>query len=134
MSSLSGQTAKTKRKPSSNSPPRPRQAVLLVLSPDGYLELFADSNVDVRVERLPVAQARAAEVMGEDYLEATLPRRYRELYWPGKRRATAIVRPLRPSTIDAANRAERTMRELNELLDSLNTDDQQEEDIIAWTL
>ncbi|MEQ8211043.1 MAG: hypothetical protein RH917_14545 [Lacipirellulaceae bacterium] len=112
----------------------PRQPVLVVTDGDGYLEIFAEKNLDVRIERLPVAHAHAAEVIAEDYLEATLPRRYRELYWPGKRRATAVVRPLRPLTIDAANRAERTMRDLDQLLDSLNTDDQHEEDIIAWTL
>ena len=43
------------------------------------------------------------EVMAEQYLEGTLPKRYRDLYWPIKRRAFFHVRIIRPLDIQDRN-------------------------------
>ena len=72
---------------------RPRQPiqrarVLVVLSPDGWCEAFAESHIDVRiVTKLDTP----CEALAEDALECRLPLLYRTLYIPQKCRAVGRV-------------------------------------------
>lgn len=92
---------------------KPRERVLLVRHGDGYVELFGGKHIDVHVANVPYLdltvpetdsiEARAErsryEIMALDYMEACLPRAYRDLYWPGNLRATDTHKKLRPSDI-----------------------------------
>jgi hypothetical protein len=77
----------------------PRQAVLVLAHADGWLEVFAEPNVDVRIAMVPTTGTIAGESLAEAYLELALSPRYRELHWPGKLRAADRLRVLRPSEL-----------------------------------
>lgn len=82
-------------------PPRPvhfapRPAVLVVLSPDNFCEVFASPGVKVAIaERLDVHPAD--EALAEQYLEAGLPAWARDIFRPMDLVATLAPRPATPS-------------------------------------
>ena len=65
-----------------------REKVLVVIEPDAFVQVFGESTVDARVQSLSPLDE------GEAWL-ASLPQAYRELFLPGKVRATGMcaVRP-----------------------------------------
>ena len=70
---------------------RGRARVLVVLAPDGFCEVFALPEVSALVvSRLAVGPAE--EVLADEFLDASLPRPYRELYWPNRLRAVGQCR------------------------------------------
>jgi len=79
-------------------PPRPRPlpprpSVLVVVSPDGFLEVFASPGVKVHVvERLAVGPQ--SESAADGLLELTLPTWARGIYWPRNLVATHAIRGL----------------------------------------
>jgi len=84
--------------------PRPqRYPVLAVSHPDGYIEVFADRNIDCKIARLPVAYSREAERQAESVMLDRLPPRYAELFWADHMRASGTTRPLFPSTLEDAD-------------------------------
>lgn len=80
------------------SPPR-RQAVLIAVHPDGYLEAFADKSVDVRFARHLDAHTPAGERLAEDCFEMLLPQRYRDLWRRDLLRACGTTDLLRPQAV-----------------------------------
>ena len=74
-----------------------RHKVLIVLHSDGFVEAFADKeHIDVETVVMP----HSSNVpLAEEYVELTIPRPYREIYFPGNRRAVDQVRTLLPSDI-----------------------------------
>ena len=77
-----------------NKPPRkPRQRtrVLVVLSSNGFVELFADKNVDFHVAQRLHVETIEAERLADDLLDITIPKPFRNLFFPGKLRATGLV-------------------------------------------
>lgn len=76
-----------------------REAVLIVVCGDHWIEAYAEKNVDVQIVFKPHVDTPEGEIAAEQYLEANLPTRYRKLFWPGKRRAADLVRVIRPSDI-----------------------------------
>ena len=79
--------------------PTQREAVLILAHGYGWLEAFAEKHVDVRIEMVPQVTTQAGEILAEEYVELSLPRRYRDVYWPGNRRAADMMRVVRPSDI-----------------------------------
>ena len=69
--------------------PRVRRVpVLVVLHPDGWVEIYGE-NLDVCVvTKLDGGDIPAAEVLAEQYLDLDIPRRFRPLYFPVNLRAT----------------------------------------------
>lgn len=80
--------------------PKQREAVLVVLHGDGWIESFADRHVDIHIAIMPRMETAEGQIAAEQFLETNLPHRYKSLYWPGNRRAADMVRTIRPS--DAA--------------------------------
>ena len=75
-----------------------RHKVLLVLHADGFIEAYADrDHVDVRTVVMP--HVPGGEILAEEYMELTLPRVYRDIFFPLNRRAVDNVRKLAPSQI-----------------------------------
>lgn len=74
-----------------SQPPYKRRKVLVVLHDDGFVEAFGHDDVDVKVVNLTSVPVRG-ESLAEDYLELTLPKPYRDVYWPGMSRATGFMR------------------------------------------
>jgi len=90
-----------------------RETVVIALHGDGFIEAFAERNVDILIARVP--HCPGSEVLAEDTFELMLPERYREVYFPGKARASAQNRPLSPSTIRDASFVEDMLGTLNRL-------------------
>ena len=84
-------------------PSRPsRQAVLVAIHADGYLEAFAGKSVDVRFVRIPQAHSRFGEQVAEACFELMLPRRYRDLWRCDLLRSNGTTYPLTAqSALDA---------------------------------
>jgi hypothetical protein len=85
----------TRRKPLAC---KERVKVLVVLHANGWAEVYADDHVDVRVvNRLFVENEDAMLANTIDaYMEGTMPRTYRNLYWPRKLRATGLCEKVTP--------------------------------------
>ncbi len=108
--------------------PTQREAVLILSHGDGWLEAFAQKHVDVRIEMVPYMTTPAGKTLAEEYVELSIPKQYRDVYWPNLRRAADIMRIVRPSDI--------AWREYNlELLRAIEQlGNQQEEGRKVWTL
>ena len=97
-----------------STPPRSkREAVLIALHGDGFVEVFGEKNVDVKIMNVP--HCPGSEILAEDTFELMLRHRYRQLYWPNKVRASAMHRPLLPTTMAAARQAKNDIATLNRL-------------------
>jgi len=84
-----------------NKPPRKpqkRTRVLVVLSSNGFVELFADKDVDFHVAQRLHVDTIEAERLAEDLLDITIPKSFRNLFFPGKLRATALVEKITAET------------------------------------
>ncbi len=79
--------------------PTQREAVLILAYGDGWIEAFAEKHVDVRIEIVPCMTTPAGAILAEEYVELSLPKKYRDIYWPGNRRAAEMMRVVRPSDI-----------------------------------
>jgi hypothetical protein len=82
---------------------RQREALLIVLHGDGYVQAFSEKHIDVRIAVCPYMESPEGEILAEEFLELSLPWRYRELYWPGNLRAMGIACEARPSEIAYAD-------------------------------
>lgn len=76
-----------------------RQAVLVVTHPDGFVEVFGGSTVDVRCVDMPAVTGPEAERLAEEYVGLAVPRRYQDVYYPSARRAIHLPERLAPSDI-----------------------------------
>ena len=84
-------------------PRRQRVPVLVVLNPDGHVEVYADDHVSpVIVNRL---DSVADAVLIDRFLESQLPRSHRPLHLPQNLRAIANLE--RRTTADELDRLER---------------------------
>ncbi|MCO6044143.1 hypothetical protein NG895_09505 [Aeoliella sp. ICT_H6.2] len=76
-----------------------RHSVLVLIHADGWIEVFAERHVDVRIEMVPYTGTVSGEVLAEEYLDLTLSPRYRELHLPINCRAADKFRVVRPSDL-----------------------------------
>ena len=77
-----------------------RQPVLVVVNHDGFIEVYANRNaVNCHIAVKPEAVGADEEQLAEDVIELEMPRRYRELYWPGNQVAVGQVRKRTPEKI-----------------------------------
>jgi hypothetical protein len=98
--------------------PMMRTRVLIVLSADGFVELFGERGIEALVAlRLDVPQH--CEAAADTYLTATLPRRWRDLFYPGKLRATGLVEKLTPEQALSTLHKLQELRELRALREDL---------------
>ena len=82
-------TRKPRQRP---RPTRPREKVLIVMHPNGLIEVYAE-NVDVHfVNRLDVGNEwpQLANLI-DVYHENKMPRPYRNLFWPNKLRGIGLL-------------------------------------------
>jgi len=99
----------------SNTKRHPQQRGLILLHPDGYLEVFAERGVEFHVARIPAAFSIEGECQAEEVMEALLPGRFRELYRADYLREVASTRPLLPSTLKQALGMKDLLRLLGDL-------------------
>ena len=85
----------------SKKPPR-RQAVLISVASDGYIEAFADKNIDIMIQRIPAASSQFGERAAEACFVLLLPKRFRDLWRRDFLRANAIARPLTAKMVGTA--------------------------------
>ena len=99
--------------------PPPRQAVLVAVHSDGFLEAFANKSVDVRFFRMPVAQTREGERGADECFELMIPPRYRELWRRDLLRANGTSRPFPAQAALDALAAKDCIAALNRLADPM---------------
>jgi hypothetical protein len=92
-----------------------RSKVLVVLYPDGFIEVFGDDRVDARVVNMPSVPVRG-EAIAEDYIGFILPKPYRDVYWPGMSRATGNVARITPHDITHQQRCLGLLRACDRLM------------------
>jgi hypothetical protein len=78
---------------------REREKILVLLYSDGFVEVYGEKHIDARIVNVPVASTPAGEILAEEYVELTIPRCYRDIYFPTAKRATELLRPIKPSDI-----------------------------------
>lgn len=83
---------------------RVRPPVLVVAHADGHIEVYGES-VDVFIATPLVMHTQVGEQLADEYLDARLPRRHRDLHRADKLVAVHQVKPVRPS-----DEAERLLR------------------------
>lgn len=105
----------------------PRQPVLVVASPDGFVEVYAPPNIDARVYRVLAAHSREAERAADECIDLELPRRFRELHRADFLRTTSTTRPRLPSSALQALVVRDVIASLNQL------SGEPEEEVIVWT-
>ena len=125
-------TPKLNQSPTSYHTRPKREAVLIVVHSDGWIQVFAEKHVDVRIEMLPHSVTPEAEILAEDYLGSSLPKRYRDVYWPGLQRAADLFRPVLPSDIAQRNWELDLLKTIDSAGDILRGDSRQERKI--WML
>ena len=77
-----------------------RTKVLVVIQPDGFIEVYGDKETDVVIRVAPAVELTAeSERLVEEFIETTLPRMYRDLYEPGRLRGSEMPLPITPDEI-----------------------------------
>lgn len=76
-----------------------RARVLILAYPDGFLEVYSDQGVDIHVVTPVCMRTKAGEALADEYLDATLPRRFAELHVAPNLRAVHTARVIRPSDL-----------------------------------
>jgi hypothetical protein len=79
-----------------------RHPVLILCHADGYIEVYGDHQTDVRIQPVPRMTSNAGEILAERYVETVIPRRYRDIYYPGNLLTRDMPREITPAMI--ANR------------------------------
>lgn len=73
--------------------------VLVVLHSSGWVEVFGSDDVRAKIVVMPHMETPTGEIAAEQYLERTLPIKYRKIYFPGNRIAADMVRKVLPSDV-----------------------------------
>lgn len=73
--------------------------VLVAIHSDGYIEVFGDRDIDVRIVNVPAVDSVRGEILAEEFIETNLPPRHRAIYAPGKVRAAKLGRKVAPQEI-----------------------------------
>lgn len=84
--------------PPKRTPPPRREKVLVMLSADGFVQVYAERNIDVKIVQRLHTLDESAEMatLLDEYIETTLPRCYRDLFVPVKLRAQDQCRVITP--------------------------------------
>ena len=90
------------------------ERLLLVVHEDGYVQVYGESWHCVEVIEMPRVAPANIDI-AEECMLLQVPRPYRDLYYPGKVRASANVRAC-PSVVSLC-----AAHEIEELLQQLNT-------------
>lgn len=85
--------------------PNHTRTLILAYPADNYLEVYADRQVDIHVAVPIRMDTPAGEALADEYLDETLPVRFRDLHDAPHLRAVHTVRAIRPS-----DEAERLLR------------------------
>jgi len=93
-----------------------RSQVLILLHADGYVEVYGPKNLDVVTRIVPKMVTPAGEILAEEWIERSLPLRYRKLYGADCIRTTARIREIKPSDIAEV----KAVREFFRALESIN--------------
>jgi hypothetical protein len=95
-----------------------RQAVLIAVHPDGFLEAFAERNLDVAFARLPVASNQASERLAEACFAMLLPKRYADLWQRDHLRSVGTAEPLTPEAVLATLETKDCIAALNKAMEA----------------
>lgn len=106
-----------------------RQPVLIVGHHDGFCEVYAEKNIDVHFFIMPAAGTPRGEVLGEEYLELTTPKRFQALYRADRLRGREQIRKVTPAELAQQHYELDVLAGLNKASETL-----QATEVVAWTL
>lgn len=86
--------------------------VLILLHSDGFIEVYGE-GVNVCMLNVPHADCMAGEVLAEELVDLSIPKRFAELHTKDKLIATENLRKVLPSDIMYIKEMKRTLRELS---------------------
>jgi hypothetical protein len=71
-----------------------RARVLVVLNSDGFVEIYAQRGLVVHIAQRLHVDGNETEATADEYLDATLPKAFKELFYPVKLQAVGQCRRL----------------------------------------
>ncbi len=71
---------------------RQRPRVLIVLNSDGFIEVYGEPGLSVHIAQRLHVEGNATEATADEYLDRSLPKAFRELFYPVKRQAVGQCR------------------------------------------
>lgn len=83
---------KSKSSKAKSSKSRQRARVLVVLNSDGFVEVYGEPGLLAHVAQRLHVDGNASEVSAEEYLDLTLPKAFKELFYPVKLQAVGQCR------------------------------------------
>ncbi|QDT72224.1 hypothetical protein [Lacipirellula limnantheis] len=103
---------------SHKAPPAKRDKVLVAIHSGGFLEAFAERNIDVVFARIPAATSLFGQQIAEDCFELLLPQRYRDLWRRDYLRASSSTAPLTAEAVMEALTTRDSIAALNSVNDA----------------
>jgi hypothetical protein len=91
----------------------PSQKVLVTLHPDRFVQVYAESHIQVHFEHVPYLPTDDGARLCEDLIELKLPKPYREIYFPGYVRGQSVHREVRPTVLANELHVRRILHTLN---------------------
>ena len=105
--------------------------VLAVAHADGYFEIFAGKGVRARLVNICQMPTAEGEILAERYLEKSLPKPYRDIYFPGNRIAPGNVLQLTPELLAKREFEMDVVRTCN-AIPLLNSDTTTSQEVAVW--
>lgn len=105
--------------------------VLVVAHADGYIEVFADKGVRARFVNICQMPTVAGEVLAEQFIEAGLPKPFKDIYFPGNRIATGNLLQLTPELL-AKREFEMDLVRACNAIQSINSDTTKSQEVAVW--
>lgn len=87
--------------------------VLILLNSDGFVEVYGDDGLQVCMLNVPHTECVAGEIMAEELISLSIPKKFADLRTADKLIATENLRKVHPSDIMYAKEMKRTLRELS---------------------
>ena len=77
---------------------RQREPVLIVINPDGFVEVFGD-RIDARIVNRVTVSTVEGEIKADEVIERLLPERHLKIFYPGSRRAIGNLERIKPADL-----------------------------------
>lgn len=105
--------------------------VLVVAHADGYIEVFADKGIRCRFVNICQMPTVEGEILAERYLEESLPKPFKDIYFPGNRIVTGNVLQLTPELLAKREFEVDVVRACN-AVQLINSDTTTSQEVAVW--
>ena len=71
-----------------------KSTVLIEIAADGFITVYGDDHVQVKIINRPLVSTAANGCRLDEWIDSILPRRYRDIRWPGNIRTYGQYDPV----------------------------------------